>query len=99
MPADILDPLVRAATDVIDEAITVGLASLLLLAAGMLAYALTPLPGTAGAALPAPDTRILDRHGALIADLPQGGIRHDVMPFSAFPFADPRSAVRSIVSG
>ncbi|HKO23760.1 MAG TPA: transglycosylase domain-containing protein, partial [Chloroflexota bacterium] len=66
-------------------AIAMGLAGLLLLAAGALAYALTPLPAMAGAALPAPDTRILDRHGALIADLPQAGIRHDVVPFSAFP--------------
>ena len=66
-------------------AIAVGLAGLLLLATGVLAYALTPLPGPGSAALPAPDTRILDRHGALIADLPQGGIRHDVVPFSAFP--------------
>jgi NhaP-type Na+/H+ and K+/H+ antiporter len=42
-------------------AIAVGLAGLLVLAAGVLAYAVTPLPATAGAALPAPDTRILDR--------------------------------------
>src|SRR5437016_4163019 len=62
-------------------AIAVGLAGLLLLAAGVLAYVLTPLPGTDSMALPAPDTRILDRHGALIADLPQAGIRHDVVPF------------------
>jgi len=62
---------------------------LLLLAAGTLAYALTPLPSlsAAEAALPAPDTRILDRHGALIADLPRGGVRHDTVPFSIFPLA------------
>ncbi len=60
---------------------------LLLLAAGALAYALTPLPSlsAAEAALPAPDTRILDRHGALIADLPRGGVRHETVPFSLFP--------------
>ncbi len=62
---------------------------LLLLAAGALAYALTPLPSlsVAEAALPAPDTRILDRHGALIADLPRGGVRHETIPFSLFPLA------------
>jgi len=62
---------------------------LLLLAAGALAYALTPLPSLSAveAALPAPDTRILDRHGALIADLPRGGVRHETVPFNLFPLA------------
>jgi len=60
------------------------LALLLLTGAGALAYALTPLPDVSAAAA-VPDTRILDRHGALIADLPQGGVRHEVVPFAAFP--------------
>lgn len=58
----------------------------LLAGAGVLAYALTALPDLS-AALPAADTVVLDRHGAVIADLPRGGVRHDVVPFSAFPLA------------
>ena len=56
----------------------------LLLGAGALAYALTPIPAGFEANLPASDTRILDRHGELIADLPRGGLRHDVVPLSGF---------------
>jgi len=61
-------------------------ALVLLTGAGALAYALTPLPDVSAAAAAAtPDTRVLDRHGALIADLPAGGVRRDPVPFAAFP--------------
>ncbi len=58
----------------------------LLAGAGVLAYALTPLPDLSAAA-PVSDTVVLDRHGVVIADLPRGGARHDVVPFDAFPLA------------
>lgn len=66
-------------------ALAAAVAAAAVVTAGAVAYALTPLPTSLAALLPADDTRILDRHGRLIADLPRGGIRHVDVAFAALP--------------
>src|SRR5262245_4671640 len=63
------------------------LLALVLLALAASAYVATvPVPADPAAAAPAEGTRILDRHGRLLAEIAPGGYHHSV-PFAAIPHA------------